>query len=139
MIKESEFLENPHWPIWHKLPETEQVSFINLAGKKINVMKDPDNLICKIVGDALKHILITARDEGFFRSLPKGNDAIWASKTLRDSMAGRPTKTAARRIWPAHARHRHGRQLSPTPIIAMSLWAHKRIRVGHLPCQSVAD
>lgn len=71
MIDESEFLQRPNWPIWDELPEGEQVSFINQAGETINVMEDPDNLICTIVGDALKHTLIAARDEGLFRPLPK--------------------------------------------------------------------
>lgn len=71
MIDEADFLQNPRWPIWHELPEEEQVSFINLGGQTIDVMSDPDNLICAIVGEALKHTLITARDEGLFQSLPK--------------------------------------------------------------------
>jgi hypothetical protein len=71
MIKKADFLQNPRWPIWLELPEEEQVSFINLAGRTINVMRDPDNLICEIVGEALKHTLITARDEDLFQALPK--------------------------------------------------------------------
>ena len=71
MIDEADYLRRPKWPIWADLPEDEQVSFINIAGKKINVMKDPDNLICTIVGDALKQTLIAARDEGLFQALPK--------------------------------------------------------------------
>jgi hypothetical protein len=64
-------LTRPKWPIWHELPMDEQVFFIDLKGKKVNVMKDPDTLICTIVGDALKHVLITARDEGLFQPLLK--------------------------------------------------------------------
>ena len=34
-------------------------------------MKNPDEMICKIIGDALKHVLITARDKGVFKPLLK--------------------------------------------------------------------
>jgi hypothetical protein len=64
-------LQRPKWPIWHKLPEDEQVFFIDLKGKKVNVMTNPDEKTCKIVGDAMKHALLTARDEGVFKPLPK--------------------------------------------------------------------
>ena len=36
-------------------------------------MKDPDNLICGIIGEALKHVLLTAREEGVFNPLPKAD------------------------------------------------------------------
>jgi hypothetical protein len=64
-------LKRPKWPIWHRLPEGAQVFFIDLKGKKVNVMKDPDNLICNIVGEAMKHALLAAREEGVFEPLPK--------------------------------------------------------------------
>lgn len=64
-------LTRPKWPVWHELPEGELVYFIDLKGEKINVMQDPDTLICTIVGDALKHSLTTARDEGLFQPLTK--------------------------------------------------------------------
>lgn len=64
-------LERPNWPIWHKLPDDAKVEFIDLKGKKVNVMKNPDKMICKIIGDALKYVLITAWDKGVFRRLPK--------------------------------------------------------------------
>lgn len=64
-------LKRPKWPIWTELPAGEQVFFINLAGDKVNVMKSPDKMICKIVGEAMKHALITARDEGLFKPLLK--------------------------------------------------------------------
>jgi hypothetical protein len=66
-------LERPKWPIWHKLPDDAQVYFINLAGEKIDVMPNPDELICNIVGDAMKHVLLTAREKGFFKPLPKAD------------------------------------------------------------------
>jgi hypothetical protein len=64
-------LKRPKWPIWHDLPEDEVVFFIDLNGEKVNVMKSPDRKICKIVGDAMKHALIVARDAGVFERLPK--------------------------------------------------------------------
>jgi len=66
---ENILLERPKWPIWHKLPDDEQVHFIDIVGERKNVMADPDNLICPIVGDCLKQVLITARDEGLFTPL----------------------------------------------------------------------
>lgn len=64
-------LKRPDWPIWHELPDDEIVYFINLKGKKVNVMDNPDEQICEIVGDAMKHALLTARDEGAFNSLTR--------------------------------------------------------------------
>ncbi len=60
-----------NWPIWHELPEDAVVHFLDLAGKKVNVMENPDEIICTIVGDALKHVLLTAREQGIFDPLPK--------------------------------------------------------------------
>lgn len=64
-------LERPAWPIWDELPKGAQVGFIDLSGKEIDVMPDPDGLICGIIGDALKHVLLTARSQGLFAGLPK--------------------------------------------------------------------
>ncbi len=64
-------LKRPKWPIWHELPDGEVVFFIDLNGAKVNVMKSPDKKICKIVGKAMKHALIAARDAGVFKQLPK--------------------------------------------------------------------
>jgi hypothetical protein len=64
-------LLRPQWPIWHELPEGERVSFIDVSGKTVDVMDDPDNLICGIVGEALRQALLTARAEGVFLKLPK--------------------------------------------------------------------
>jgi hypothetical protein len=63
----------PKWPIWHELPDDAQVYFIDLSGKKVNVMENPDEIICNIVGEALKHVLLTARDQGVFQPLPKAD------------------------------------------------------------------
>lgn len=63
--------ERPKWPIWHELPDDATVDFVDIKGKKVNVMKSPDKTICKIIGDALKHVLITARDTGVFKQLVK--------------------------------------------------------------------
>jgi hypothetical protein len=64
-------LKRPDWPIWHELPESEIVYFIDADGKKINVMNNPDKTICKIVGDAMKRALLAARESGLFEKLPK--------------------------------------------------------------------
>ena len=64
-------LKRPNWPIWDEVPNDEVVYFIDLKGKKVNVMKNPDEKICRIVGDAMKHALTAAREEGVFDALPK--------------------------------------------------------------------
>jgi hypothetical protein len=64
-------LKRPKWPIWADLPDGEQVLFVNLEGETVNVMKSPDKKICKIVGEAMKHALLTARDQGLFQPLLK--------------------------------------------------------------------
>jgi hypothetical protein len=45
-FSEDIMLKRRKWPVWHKLPEDEQVFFIDIKGKKKNVMKDPDKLVC---------------------------------------------------------------------------------------------
>lgn len=64
-------LNRPCWPIWGDLPEGEVVHFIDLRGEKINVMDDPDELICGIVGEALRRVLLTAREKGVFAPLTR--------------------------------------------------------------------
>jgi hypothetical protein len=64
-------LKRPKWPLWEELPDDEAVFFIDLTGKKVNVTKDPDTKAGKIIGEAMKHALIAARDEGVFQQLPK--------------------------------------------------------------------
>lgn len=71
MLRKKDFLYRPKWPIWEKLADDAKVYFMNLAGKKVNVMKDPDTMICRIVGEALKQTLLTAREQGVFDALPK--------------------------------------------------------------------
>jgi len=71
MIDNGTALMRPNWPIWHELPEGERVSFIDISGKEIDVLNDPDNLICGTIGDALKQVFLTARAEGVFKNLPK--------------------------------------------------------------------
>jgi hypothetical protein len=68
-------LKRPKWPTWESLPEGEQVIFIDLQGQQVEVTtaENTDELICTIVGDALKHVLLTARDSGLFKSLPKSD------------------------------------------------------------------
>lgn len=70
-VEKVKALRRPNWPIWHELPDDEVVSFIDLAGKKVNVMTSPDKKICRIVGDAMKHALLAARDAGVFNRLRK--------------------------------------------------------------------
>ena len=74
MIAQRDFLERPKWPIWHELPEGEEVIFINVAGERVEVMEDPDNRICRVVGDALRDTLLKAREDGVFAGLPKGEE-----------------------------------------------------------------
>ncbi len=64
-------LKRPNWPIWADLPKGEVVNFINLQGETVNVMRSPDKKICKIVGEAMKHAMLTARDQGIFEPLSR--------------------------------------------------------------------
>ena len=66
-------LRRPKWPIWHKLPDDAKVFFIDLSGKKIDVSDDGDEDACDVVGEALKQVLLTARDQGVFNKLPKAD------------------------------------------------------------------
>jgi len=43
----------------------------DLAGKKVDVRENPDEIICNIVGEAMKHVLLTAREQGIFNKLPQ--------------------------------------------------------------------
>ena len=70
-VSKTRALKRPKWPIWHELPKGEVVYFIDLNGEEVNVMRSPDRKICKIVGEAMKHALIEARDAGVFKRLPK--------------------------------------------------------------------
>lgn len=64
-------LQRPNWPLWHEFPEDANVSFIDLSGKEVDVMDNPDEIICNIIGEAMKHVLLTAREQGVFNKLPK--------------------------------------------------------------------
>ena len=66
-------LKRPKWPIWHKIPDDAEVFFVDLSGKKVDVMEDPDEVASNIVGEALKHVLLTARKQGIFKKLPKAD------------------------------------------------------------------
>jgi hypothetical protein len=46
-------------------------TFVDLKGKKINLMKNAEEKSCKIIGDAMKQALIAARVEGAFDALPR--------------------------------------------------------------------
>jgi hypothetical protein len=71
MIDAKTALLRPHWPIWHKLPDDEHVSFIDISSKEVDVMEDTDNRVCTIVGEALRHVLLQARANGVFTRLSK--------------------------------------------------------------------
>jgi len=71
MIEENTALMRPHWPLCDEVSEAEQVQFIDISDKEVDVMDNPDELICQIIGEALKQVLISARDDGVFKSLPK--------------------------------------------------------------------
>ena len=62
-----------NWPIWHRLARNQAVHFVDLSGAEIDVMEDPDTLVCGIIGEALKYVLLTARDRGVFEPLPKSD------------------------------------------------------------------
>ena len=66
-------LERPAWPVWHELPKRARVSVVDLSGTKTDVVDDPDTLICGIIGDVLKHVLLMAREQGLFAPLPKAD------------------------------------------------------------------
>ena len=69
-------LPRPRWPIWHELPEDAHVYFIDIAGKKVDVMGNPDEIICNIVGEAIKHMLLTARVAGQRQSVAMPNSSV---------------------------------------------------------------
>ena len=71
MIDEKTALMRPQWPLCDEVAEAEQVSFIDISGKEVDVIENPDQLICDIIGAALKQVLISARNDGIFKSLPK--------------------------------------------------------------------
>jgi hypothetical protein len=71
MFDDKTVLLCPNWPIWGDLPEDEHVSFIDLSGKEVDVMDNPDELICNIIGEALKQVLVSARSKGVFENLPR--------------------------------------------------------------------
>ncbi|MCA8987831.1 MAG: hypothetical protein KDA78_09340 [Planctomycetaceae bacterium] len=75
-------LGRPHWPIWHDLPDDEVVYFIDLNGNQINVMDNPDEQICEIIGEAMKQALLTSRDNGVFRALPTAEACELAVENL---------------------------------------------------------
>ena len=71
MFDNKTVLLRPQWPIWSHLPKDERVRFVDLSGKEIDVMDDPDEIICGVIGDALKQVLLSARADGLFKTLPK--------------------------------------------------------------------
>src|SRR5262245_26055282 len=66
---EKVMLKRPKWPVWYELPRGVHVYFIDLLGKKIDVMRNTDEKVCNIIGAALKHVLLIARKEGLFNKL----------------------------------------------------------------------
>jgi hypothetical protein len=60
-----------------------------MAGETVDVMPDPDHLACTIIGDVLKHVLLTARDQGLFKTLPKRPRCELAVENL-EGYYGRP-------------------------------------------------
>lgn len=71
----------------------------DLAGKKVDVMENPDEIICNIVGEAMKHVLSPPANRESPISCPKLTGANSASRTWKGSTAGRRTKIAAKRTW----------------------------------------
>ena len=66
-------LRRPKWPILHKLPDDAKMFFIDLSGKKIDVSDDGDEDACDVVGETLKHLLLTAREQRVFDKLLKAD------------------------------------------------------------------
>ena len=66
-------LDRPKWPVFYKIPKGKPVFFIDLQGRKVEVLcaENTDELVAAIVGDAMKQALLKARAEGFFNLLPK--------------------------------------------------------------------
>lgn len=71
-INNKVMLRRPKWPILHKLADDAKVYFVDLGGKKTDDIvaggtADPD----KIIGETLKHVLVTARERGAYSALVK--------------------------------------------------------------------
>jgi len=66
-------LDRPKWPVFHQIPAGEPVFFIDLQGRKVEVLcaENTDELVATIVGDAMKQALLKARADGVFNQLPK--------------------------------------------------------------------
>jgi len=71
LLTKKVLLSRPKWPIWHKLDDEARVYFVDLHGKKINVTSNPDKLVCTIIGEALKHVLLRSRREGVFKPVAR--------------------------------------------------------------------
>lgn len=72
-IEKTPRLDRPKWPVFANLPDDKPVFFIDLQGRKVEVLsaENTDELVAIIVGDAMKQALLRARDEGLFNQLPK--------------------------------------------------------------------
>ena len=64
-------MRRPRWPNWGEKPEGERVIFTNVAGQEVDITDSPDDRGCKVIGDAMRQVLLTANKEGAFDSLAK--------------------------------------------------------------------
>jgi hypothetical protein len=63
----------PRWPNWGEKPQGERVIFKSVTGEEVDITDTPDDLGCKVIGDAMREVLLTARREGVFETLAKAD------------------------------------------------------------------
>ena len=65
-------LRRPGWPNWGEKPEERTWSFLPMSpDQEVDITDNPDDLGCKVIGDAMRQVLLTANKEGAFDSLAK--------------------------------------------------------------------
>ena len=76
MVDESEVLECTQWQDWEELSEEDSLVLIDIEGNAFSVRDQYTDweLVSKIIGEALKASLLSARDEGLLNSLQKAEN-----------------------------------------------------------------
>ncbi len=64
-------IRRPGWPNWGEKAQGERVIFTDVLGHEVDITDNPDDLGCKVIGDAMRQVLLTAKKEGAFESLTK--------------------------------------------------------------------